>query len=158
MRNTGVWMIVVGWLLIGSLVWWAIDGQTRPEASPIAGDRPAVLIERERGGHYSARGEINGHPVLFMVDTGASNVSIPQRVARRIGLDSSRAQRSRTANGDVVTYAVRLDSVSIGGLEAHNVSGSILPNLDGEAVLLGMSYLSRFSVSMQGNEMLIQAR
>ena len=158
MRTPGLWMIAAGWLLLGSMVWWAIDGQMEPPTTHIAGDLPAVRIERGLTGHYSVRGRINGHPVLFMVDTGASHVSIPQEVARRIGLDSHRAQRSRTANGDIVTYAVRLDSVSVDGLEARNVSGSILPNLDGEAVLLGMSFLSRFSVSMQGNEMVLQAR
>ena len=157
MRKTGVVMMVLGWLLIAGLMWWAFDRHLNPNAKLVAGEAHGpVLLKRGPDGHYAAPGRINDQAVTFLIDTGASNVAIPLATAQRLGLQSHRAQRSHTANGEVVAYATRLDSVSLGGLVAQDVAGSILPNMQGEAVLLGMSFLSRFQISMRNNELLIQ--
>ncbi len=157
MRRTGVVMMVLGWLLIAGLLWWGFERYLNPNAALAIDAAPGpVLLKRGPDGHYVAPGRINGHEVTFVVDTGASHVAIPLATAQRLGLQSHRAQRSHTANGEVVTYAIRLDSVALGGLTARDVAGSILPGMSGDAVLLGMSFLSRFHVSMRNDEMLIQ--
>lgn len=157
MRRTGVVMLVLGWLLIAGLLWWGFDRHLNPNAE-LGTDTThgPVLLKRGPDGHYVAPGLINGQPVTFLVDTGASHVAIPLGTAQKLGLQSHRAQRSHTANGEVVTYATRLDSVALGGLAARDVAGSILPSMPGDAVLLGMSFLSRFHISMRNDEMLIQ--
>ncbi len=161
MRRQGLVMMVLAWLAIGGLIWWFMDGQLRPNAhlAELTEDsRAEVVLRRDRSGHYRAPGQINGHPVTFLVDTGATQVAIPQRLAERIGLQPGRAFRAQTANGVVTVWSTRLDSVSLGGLTARDVSGGILPDMDGDGVLLGMSYLSRFDVTIRDGEMVLRAR
>jgi aspartyl protease family protein len=110
-----------------------------------AGQRQVVL-ERNRAGHYVASGRINGKPVVFLVDTGATDVALPLTAARRLGLRLGARTMSRTANGDVLTWSTSLDSVDLGGLRASGVPASVVPGMAGHEVLLGMSYLQRFEL------------
>lgn len=111
-----------------------------------ASGRPQVVLQRNSAGHYVATGRINGEPVVFLVDTGATDVALPLEVARRLDLALGPSSISRTANGNVRTWRTRLDSVDLGGLVARRVQASVLPNMPGEQVLLGMSYLKRFEL------------
>lgn len=163
MRNWGVGMIVAAWLLLGGVVWLAMDGWVERQANPNAGlaqmaasDR--VVLRRNAGGHFVAPGRINGVPVTFLVDTGATNVAMPLDVARAVGAERGPALRTATAAGVTTAYATRLASVELAGLAASNVSGVIVPDMPGDTVLLGMSFLSRFAVGMAGGEMHIRAR
>lgn len=153
-------MLFVGWLLLGGLIWWVMDGQLRPNAdlARIEGAQSEVILQRGLDGHYSAPGRINGHDVFFLVDTGATRVALSSRLADRIGLRPGRAFRAQTANGVVVAYDTRLDSVILGGLVAADVGGTILPDMRDDAVLLGMSFLSRFDVSIRDGKMLLRMR
>lgn len=149
-------MIVIGWLLLGGVVWLAMDGwvagQDAPNAS-LAVQSGEVVLVRNRAGHYVAPGEINGVPVTFLVDTGATGVALSADLAARVGARPGLAVRTQTARGETVSYATRLDTVSLGGLSARGVAGSIVPEMRDETVLLGMSFLSRFQISMRDGEM-----
>lgn len=160
MGRPGTLMLILGWLLVGGLVWWVMDGQLQPNAhlAKVSGSQQEVVLKRGMDGHYSAPGFINGQPVHFLVDTGATQVAIPDPVAQRLALPLGPVSQARTANGVIATRITRLDQVSLGGLTAHDVSGSILPDMPDDAVLLGMSYLSRFDVSIRGDEMVIRRR
>lgn len=155
---SGKGMIIIGWLLVGGLIWWAMDGFLRPNAhlATVSGERSEVILKRGMDGHYSAPGFINGREVRFLVDTGATQVAVPAGLASRLGLPHGPASQAITANGPVTAYATRLDRVTLGGLTAHDVAGSILPQMPGDAVLLGMSFLARFDVSIRGDEMAIR--
>ncbi|PIX96744.1 MAG: TIGR02281 family clan AA aspartic protease [Hydrogenophilales bacterium CG_4_9_14_3_um_filter_63_34] len=169
MRRIGVLMMVVGWLLLAGLIWWVLDGQLERRNNPnahlatvAAGTQREVVLQRGRDGHYRAPGRINGHPVNFLVDTGATQVAIPQELARAIGLRAGRAFQAQTANGLSLAYTTRLDSVSLGSLQARDVAGTIMAN-DGvvegaDEVLLGMSFLSRFDIAISNEEMRLRAR
>jgi aspartyl protease family protein len=111
-----------------------------------AAGRPQVVLARNRVGHYVASGRINGEPVVFLVDTGATDVALPLPVARRLDLPLGAERLSKTANGTVRTWSTRLDSVDLGGLEVRRVRASVLPNMPGQEVLLGMSYLKHFEL------------
>ena len=115
-----------------------------------------VVLQRNRAGHYVANGRINGEPVVFLVDTGATDVALPLAVARRLELRLGPARMARTANGNVQTWSALLDSVDLGGLEARRVRASVLPNMPGEEVLLGMSYLKRFELIQRGNTLALR--
>lgn len=65
-----------------------------------------INLLRNRYGHYLASGKINGHDVVFLLDTGATSVSIPAAVARRIGLQAGAPQTVSTANGSVTVTAL----------------------------------------------------
>ena len=73
-----------------------------------------VVLKQNRAGHYVANGAINGRQVTFLLDTGATSVSVPASVANRLGLKRGAPLRARTANGVVTTYATRLDEVRLG--------------------------------------------
>ena len=141
---------VVGFAILVLFFQKITDDQTNPnrdlELGSGAGGRAQVVLARNRAGHYVANGRINGHPVVFLVDTGATDVALPLSLARRIGLSLGSARISRTANGDVRTWSAQLDTVDLGGLQAHSVRASVLPNLSGQQGLLGMSYLKRFEL------------
>jgi len=129
---------------------------TRAEAGP--GGKLQVVLLRNREGHYVADGAINGAPVEFLLDTGATQVALPLVVARRLGLPLHPGGIGRTANGDIETWSTRLDSVSLGGLTAERVPAAVLPNMEGEQVLLGMSYLKHFELIQRGRTLTLRAQ
>lgn len=112
-----------------------------------------VVLQRNRGGHYVAPGRINGHSVTFLVDTGATQVSVPESLAEQIGLKRGRKQQTMTANGVVSVHATQLDSVQLGGIELRDVTASINPFMPGDTVLLGMSFMQHLDMVQRGNEL-----
>ena len=115
-----------------------------------------VVLQRNAYGHYVATGSINGQPVEFLVDTGATYLGIPAAVARRLRLKRGAPSSSQTAAGVVRTYLVRLDSVNLGGIERRGVTASIIPDMPGEGVLLGMSFLKDLEILQSGNTMTLR--
>jgi aspartyl protease family protein len=144
----GAW--IVGLAILALFFHGLVSDQRNPNrdvSAELDGDgRPQVLLARNRAGHYLANGRINGEAVTFLVDTGATDVALPMGVARRLDLPLGSPRVSRTANGDVRVWSTRLDSVDLGGLRLKDVRASVLPNMPGEEVLLGMSYLKHFEL------------
>lgn len=128
-------------------------GLLRTETTPSG---TAIELERDRGGHYRVPGEINGHAVTLLVDTGATDVAISERMARSMGLDFGPRTTVMTAAGPAPAWKTRLDWVSAGGLRRENVRATITPGL-GNEVLLGMSFLKHFEMRQQGERLLIQS-
>lgn len=115
-----------------------------------------VVLQRNRQGHYVTSGEINGRPVTFILDTGATGVAVPAAVAQRLGLRPGRAFPTQTANGMSVSYAVELDRVSVGGIALQQVSASITPGLTTDEVLLGMSFLKHIEFTQRGDQLILR--
>jgi aspartyl protease family protein len=114
-------------------------------AAPAGGSE--IVLAAGLGGHFTTPGRINGRQVQFLVDTGASVVTLSESAAARIGLDYQRGQRieARTANGSVFGHLVTLDTLRVGDVEVANVPAAVLP-ASMEHVLLGNSFLSRFQM------------
>jgi aspartyl protease family protein len=128
-------------------------------ASAVNTDRQHVTLAADPRGHFITDGAINGVPVRFLVDTGATMVAIPAAEAVRLGIDYRRGQPglSATAGGMVPTYRVKLDSVRLGAIEIANVDGVVLEQgLD--AALLGMSFLNRVEMKRDGHTMVLIRR
>lgn len=117
---------------------------------------PEVVLERNRQGHYVSSGLINDQPVTFLLDTGATTVSLPMALAHALGLPLRPGVSSKTANGIVQTFDARLDSVTLGGFTVRNLRATVLPNLPGEEVLLGMDFLKRFELIQRGGTLTIR--
>lgn len=115
-----------------------------------------VTLGRNRHGHYLAGGQIDGQAVEFLLDTGASDVSVPELVAHRLGLKRGTPLFYDTANGTITAYHTRLASLSIGSIELHDVRASINPHMDGETILLGMSFLKHLEFTQRGNTLIIR--
>jgi len=117
-----------------------------------------VALQRNHYGQYISAGKINHHKVTFLIDTGASEVSIPENIAERLALEMGAGMLRGTANGTIKVYATRLKQLDIGGISLHNVRASINPHMDGETILLGMSALKEIEFRQQGKVLtLVQA-
>lgn len=115
-----------------------------------------TIINRNHYGHYISSGMINQRPVVFLLDTGASDVSIPQAVADRLGLQRGAEIRYQTANGIITGYATTLDSVTVGTITLHNIRGSINPHMDDEEILLGMSFLRHLELVQRDKQLTLR--
>lgn len=114
-----------------------------------------VVLEQDRNGHYEAEGEINGRPVTFLVDTGATDVALPESTARALGLEFGPRVKVMTAAGPSSAWLTRLDEVAVGGIRRRNVRATIT---DGEfnGILLGMSFLKHYSLEQTDGRLVIR--
>lgn len=108
-----------------------------------------VVLERNRAGHYLAPGLINGHPVNFLLDTGATHVSVPEDIAQAAGLKRGARGMVSTANGVITVYQTRLDTVKLGGITLQNIQASINPHMPDDVVLLGMSFMKHLDITQR---------
>jgi len=112
-------------------------------------------------GMFRAYGSINGQSVRFLVDTGASSVSMSARAARKLGIPyrlEGEPITTHTASGVARGWAVKLKSVRLGKLLEHNVRGVVIEGDYPKYILLGMSFLSRMKVEKEGNKMVISQK
>jgi aspartyl protease family protein len=118
-----------------------------------------IILTASHGGHFNTVGQINGKAVSFMVDTGATKVSMGQAEADRLGVDYKSGTRglAETANGRVPVYAVTLNAVRVGDVEVANVEALVLPAAMPH-ILLGNSFLTRFSMKRENEVMRLEKR
>ncbi len=118
-----------------------------------------IVMTASSGGHFTPSGTINGKPVRFVVDTGATLVAMGREEAQRLGLDLSKASPgvSQTANGPVAVQIVTLSRVRVGEVELINVDAVVLPQAM-PFVLLGNSFLSRFQMRRDNDVMRLELR
>jgi aspartyl protease family protein len=120
---------------------------------------PKVVLTADSNGHFVTMGSINGTPVRFLVDTGATMVSIGATDARRIGLDPSKGVPgvTNTANGQARVFRMRLDSVRVGDVTLNGVDAAVHQS-DMAVTLLGMSFLNRMEMQRAGDTMTLTKR
>jgi aspartyl protease family protein len=153
-------------LRLGARVVRQQGGEDRPGVSYLSRDDAMkilargleVAIEANERGEFFANGEINGGKVHFLVDTGATFVSIGRADALRLGIDlrSAVSSVSRTAGGDVKVWRVKLDSVTVGGIRLLDVEGSVHEEQDLPFVLLGMSFLKNMEMRRKGSHLYLR--
>ncbi len=122
--------------------------------------RQSVTLNADARGHFITTGTINGGSVRFLVDTGATFVSLPATEARRLGIDYLRGEQGsmQTANGVATAYRVKLDSVRIGDIEISNVDAVVSENNSLGVTLLGMSFLNRMEMKRDAQSMTLVKR
>ena len=133
-------------------------GQHAIGAAPADGSG-MIVMTADNQGHFYATGSVNGAAVRFLVDTGATMVSLGANDARRIGLDFNRGQKSmtQTANGQTMVSKVKLDTVRIGDVTLHNVD-ALIHQTEMPMALLGMSFLNRMEMQRDGSTMTLRKR
>ncbi len=144
-----------------------IDGTRRvlelgqhAESAALTGALQSVTLAADANGHFTAEGRVNGARVRFLVDTGATLVTLLVSEAQRLGIDYKRGQQavSQTANGQVLVYRVRLAAVSVGGMTIRDVDAVVndAPGMD--VSLLGMSFLNRTEMRREGANLTLTKR
>jgi aspartyl protease family protein len=156
-------MTLAAWALCLLLLTWFASGYlerlNNPNVQVVSrvdpGGNPEVRLQQNRAGHYVATGAINDVPIVFLVDTGATDVAVSQKVAERIGLEKGFRVTVNTANGTTYGWNTILDKVTLGNIEMTAVPATIMPGL-GQEALLGMSFLKRLTLIQRGEELLIR--
>lgn len=159
----GKWMVYVAWVLFLGLLTVFFNNYLEKQYNPNTklqetidpGGSYQVILKRNRYGHYVTTGLINGQAVTFLLDTGATNISIPENVARRLGLKRGAPHSVMTANGSITVYGTLLDSVAIGPLEIRGLRGGINPHMGGDEILLGMNFLKHLELIQRGGQLIL---
>ncbi|MDX1573284.1 MAG: retropepsin-like aspartic protease [Methylophaga sp.] len=164
-RQTGASnaMTIIFWLLLmASLTLFFngfIDKRDNPNRHLAAIDIDAsneVVLQRNRAGHYVAPGKINDHDVTFLLDTGATTISVPAGIAEEAGLAQGRPVMVGTANGVITVYQTQLDTVQLGGIVLSDISANINPHMPDEIVLLGMSFMKHLDMTQREGTLTLQ--
>ncbi|WP_404473104.1 TIGR02281 family clan AA aspartic protease [Vreelandella venusta] len=161
-QRGGIVMMLLFWVLLIGAGTWLVDGGFDNIMTPNAHimntalDDGPVVLKRSRSGHFEAPGQINGEPVTFLLDTGATYVAVPRDLAASLSLEPGRSAWFNTANGRVEGSLTMLEEVTLGGIRASNVQGSISPGMERDTVLLGMSFLNLLDIEIRGGEMVLR--
>lgn len=151
------WIFALGLFTFLAQDW--LDDTYNPNRSPVtrenANGEKQIVLKRNRFGHYVGSGKINGREAIFLLDTGATDVVIPEGLAADYGLHRGPVYQSNTANGIIQVYGTLLDTIELGSIRLYNVRAAINPHMDGDEILLGMSFLKHLKFNQQGDELII---
>ncbi len=119
-----------------------------------------LRIVPDANGMYYARGNINGQFTRFLVDTGATHVTLSGRKARQLKIDfkKGRRQRVQTAAAVVESWQISLETVDVGGIKLSNVTAIVIDGEQPSEVLLGNSFLRHTQIEQAGSALVIKKR
>lgn len=156
-------MMIIAWIIALFFLTYVFgmweENQFNPNTSPQsrqAEGATQVTLVRNRYGHYVVSGGINQRSVTFLVDTGATDVAIPGELEQELGLLRGRAHYVQTANGTTEAFSTVIDSLAVGDIQLRDVPASIVPNMQGKEVLLGMSFLKQVEFTQKGNQLTLR--
>jgi aspartyl protease family protein len=121
----------------------------------------SIRVAPDKNGMYRASGKINQVSAQFVIDTGATLVSMNKKVAGKIGVDYKKSPHkaiSETASGKVQVYLVILDEVEVNGLRLKNIPAAVHDSDYPSVVLLGMSFLKHLDIRRDGNVLHLNRR
>jgi aspartyl protease family protein len=135
----------------------SLDQRNHPNRQLQIAPGEELVLKRSRNGHYVFPGMINRQPVTFLLDTGATLVSIPAHLGPRLGLEPGARQQAITANGVVTTRATQVDELAFGPFSLNGLSASLNPGMTGEQILLGMNALRHLEFTQRGDTLVLRA-
>ncbi len=150
--------VLVIWVVIFAVVYLYFDTRLDPSIRVVheSLEHGEVIIPRSRDGHFYVQGTINGYPAKFLVDTGASVVSISAEFARRANLPAGRSANFTTAGGVIQGEMVFDQTVEAGGIIVTGLSISV--GLYGDVALLGQNFLQNIDVIQSEDQMILRVR
>lgn len=123
---------------------------------PAKKEKKTLVIEQSRNGHYFLEGEVNSTALTFVIDTGASVVSLPSSIAHNAEIDCKKQVMMNTANGLALACTVTIPKLKLGSFLIENVAAVVVPNLS--EPLLGMNVLEQFNIVQDHGQMRISER
>ena len=158
----GAFAIAAVWLLVATAMYLGFEHfeqSRRAKLQPYTLSSGELVIPRQRDGHFHVQGEVNRQPVVFLVDTGASHVSVSQALAERAGLPAGSPITLNTANGSRQGQLVHGVPVRAGTLAFNQASVTVgLLGLPPDQALLGQSFLKHFDVEIGRDAMVLRSR
>jgi len=159
-KQAGVWLFIFV-AMIAAIGMWQDIRKTQPPGATLGtglveGDK--IIIPKQADGHYHLSLEVNGHTLVFLVDTGASQIVLSQQDAKKLGFKDAELNywmQAQTANGTVRMAPVQLDTITIGAVSAQNIQ-AVVNGGELRQSLLGMSYLNLFSsIEIKRDQMIL---
>lgn len=151
------WLVALGLLTLFFRNWE--EQRHNPNQDPTSYSSNGVrevILEGNRRHHYVANGKINGQPVTFLLDTGATDVVIPAKLASKLKLQQGPSGYAQTANGVIEVFSTRLNSLELGNIHLTNVRASINPAMQDQAILLGMSALKQVEFTQRNGQLILR--
>lgn len=162
-KTIGRYFVWFAWLGALAMLYYFFEGALSKQQNPnqqvqsyYQGGQAVVVLKQNRAGHYLANGSINQRPVTFLLDTGATQVAIPGRLASSLGLTQGVQVQVRTANGVAIAYQTELNELQFGDIILRNVAATIVPDYDSQHILLGMSALRALEFSQRDRQLTIR--
>ena len=160
----GTWMIAMMWIVLFGMLFYIFEEEIERKINPnqtvdtvYLGDQTReVTLQRNRKGHYVTSGHINNQPVVFMLDTGATGVAVPQHLAARLFLQKGQSIELHTANGRATGYMTNIDNIGVGDIKLHDIDAVINPNDKSDIILLGMSFLKEIEFTQRGDMLILR--
>lgn len=157
----GKGMIYAAWIIALLMLTWLFDNYLEKQQNPNqivihetdANGKKRVKLQQNRQGHYIANGLINGQRVTFLLDTGATLISVPGNLARKLKLPTGSAHNVKTAAGNSIAYGTRLNSVQLGSIKLLDLKATIAPQMPGESVLLGMNFMRQLEMIQRNGQL-----
>lgn len=154
----------VAWLLAIALLYFVfentLEAQWNPNKNPDSQlsneGLNEVHLKMNKQGHYLTVGKINSKSVIFLLDTGATDVSIPAQVADKLNLPHMNSYQVSTANGNTTVYRSIIKELNIGDISLYNVEANINPSMKSDEILLGMSALKQLEFHQSGKILILR--
>lgn len=146
------WGLILVFLAIAFGLW--DEKQFNPNQSPASDSNSnsnEVTLIRNRFDHYVTSGKINHRKVTFLLDTGATDVVIPEHLAEKLKLERGVPKNAITANGIITVYNTTIGKLEVGSITLQQVEASINPGMSGDEILLGMSALRNIEFIQRGD-------
>lgn len=158
LMRMGTLGILAFWLVVMAALYFAMQYAMKPKGVTVTADG-AVVIPRHHDGHFRVAGSINGVPVMFLVDTGASLVGVTAALAREAGLQGGDPITFQTANGPREGRVIASDSVTVRSLAVSGLRvGTGYTGRSDDDALLGQNFLRHFDVEMGRDRMVLRPR
>jgi aspartyl protease family protein len=157
-RRLGGIFLIIGWIVALSLVAFLVHENmysTKPPSFIATNSGKQLTISRDYDSHFRITGTINGVPVTFLIDTGATSIAISEHVAAEAGLKKKGEVTTETANGTGVGYLTHIAELQINQIEFKDIAAVIVPNLGSNEALLGMNVLSKFNIQQTDSAMVL---
>ena len=148
--------ILAFWLVVMAGLYLVMEQVRQPRAAVQAADG-TLVIPRGSDGHFRVAGSVNGQPVVFMVDTGASLVVVTDALAQRAGLEGGQVTQFQTANGVRRGRVVKAQSVAVRSFAVSGLSVGVgYTGENAEDALLGQNFLQHFEVQLLRDRMVLR--
>jgi aspartyl protease family protein len=161
-RKMGRIMAILAAFTLLGLLWLFFEARLQDRHNPnrrlevMPGSARELVVQRNRLGHYLIPGTINGQAVTFLLDTGATQVSIPLSLASHADLEPGAPSKVQTANGTITVYQTQVTILGMGPFLIRNVPANLNPGMEGDKVLLGMSVLKHLEFTQRGDTLVLR--